>query len=81
MIVRKQQIEKLGEAMARSFESEMLAHLAEFSPPLFRAVKEEQMRKATRFGLTRAGEYGITFRGPLRLYLELMLLFGSHFDT
>ena len=59
----------------------MVAHLAEFSPPLFKAVGEEQMRKAIRFGIGRADSYGFTFRGPVRLYLELMLLFGSHFDT
>jgi hypothetical protein len=34
-----------------------------------------------RLGIKRSGEYGITLRGPVRLYLELMLLFGSRFDT
>jgi hypothetical protein len=74
-------MEALGEAALRAFEDEMVVHLADFSPPLVKAVKEDQLRKAIRLGITRAGEYGITFRGPLRLYLELMLLFGSHFDT
>jgi hypothetical protein len=81
VIIRKEQMEELGKAVFRAFEDEMVIHLAEFSPPLFSAVKEEQLRKAIRFGVRRAGEYGLTFRGPLRLYLELMLLFGSHFDT
>lgn len=39
------------------------------------------MRQAVQFGIGRAESYGFTFRGPVRLYLELMLLFGSHFDT
>lgn len=81
MRIRTQQMESLSKAVLRSFENEMAVHLAEFSPPLFKAVKEDQLREAIRFGITRAGEYGITFRGPIRLYLELMLLFGSHFDT
>jgi hypothetical protein len=39
------------------------------------------MKTAVRFGIEKAEEHGLTFRGPIRLYLELMLLFGSHFDT
>jgi hypothetical protein len=80
VIIRNEQMEELGKAVARAFEGEMVTHLAEFSPPLFNAIKEEQLREAIRFGISRAGEYGITFRGPVRFYLELMLLFGSHFD-
>jgi hypothetical protein len=81
MIIRREQMQALGQAALRAFEDEMVVHLADFSPPLFRAVKEDQLRIAIRLGIARAGEYGITFRGPIRLYLELMLLFGSHFDT
>jgi hypothetical protein len=81
MIIRREQMQALGQAALRAFEDEMVVHLADFSPPLFRAVKEDQLRIVIRLGIARAGEYGITFRGPIRLYLELMLLFGSHFDT
>lgn len=44
-------------------------------------VGDEQMLKAVRFGITQARNHGFTFRGPVQLYLELMLLFGSYFDT
>ena len=65
----------------RNFEKSMLAHLGNFSPPLFKTLGEEQMLKAIRLGIDRAGSHGFTLRGPVRFYLELMLLFGSHFDT
>ncbi|MCJ7602697.1 MAG: hypothetical protein MUO63_14510, partial [Desulfobulbaceae bacterium] len=81
LVIRPEQMEVFKEAALRSFESEMLLHLGEFSPPLFKAVGEEQMRKAVRLGMERTNGYGFTYRGPVRLYLELMLLFGSHFDT
>lgn len=81
LVIRRDQMQVFQAAALRSFEDEMVAHLAEFSPPLFKAVKEPQLRKAIRLGIARASDYGITFRGPVRLYLELMLLFGSHFDT
>jgi hypothetical protein len=81
LVIRKEQMEVFrGEAL-RKFEDDMVAHLANFSPPLFKAVQEEQMRKVIRLGVRHAGDHGFTFRGPVRLYLELMLLFGSSFDT
>lgn len=82
LLIRDEQMEAFRNAALVAFEQEMLRHLSQFSPPLFKAVKAEQMRQVIRFGMSRARrEYGLTFRGPVRLYLELMLLFGSHFDT
>jgi hypothetical protein len=81
VIIRQHQMDALGAAVLSGFENEMVAHLANFSPALSQTIQESQMREAIRFGIARAQEYGITFRGPVRLYLELMMLFGSHFDT
>ena len=81
VIIRKAQTDAFDQASLKSFENEMVVHLAEFSPPLFKAVKEDQLRVAIRSGIERAGDHGITCRGPLRFYLEMMLLFGSSFDT
>jgi hypothetical protein len=81
MIIREAQIETLRLSTLRAFENEMLEHLANFSPPVFKAVGGDQLREVIRLGIKRSSEYGLTFRGPVRLYLELMLLFGSRFDT
>lgn len=64
-----------------AFEEEMRAHLARFSPPLYRATGEAGMLATIRLGMRDAADHGLTLRGPLRLYLELMLLFGSHFPS
>ena len=71
----------IKKATLLSFEDEMINHFAEFSPPLYKAVGEEQVRKVIQLGMTQAAQYGFIYRGPVRLYLELMLLFGSYFDT
>lgn len=81
LVIRESQMKTFEKAAQRAFEDEMVAHLAEFSPPLFKVIGEAQMRKTVRFGIDRADSHGFTFRGPIRLYLELMLLFGSYFDT
>jgi hypothetical protein len=81
VVIREAQIETLRRSTLRAFENEMVEHLARFSPPLFKAAGAEQLREVIRWGMKRAVGYGITLRGPVRLYLELMLLFGSQFDT
>lgn len=81
LVIRKEQVDALGVGMLKGFENEMVQHLAEFSPPLFKVIKEPQMREVIRFGFKQCDKYGLTLRGPMRLYLEMMLLFGSYFDT
>ena len=72
---------QLAEVGKKTFEDRMVAHLRGLSAPPSRMVAEVQLRSMLRLGVARAGARGFTFRGPVRLYLELMLLLGSHFDT
>jgi hypothetical protein len=81
LVIRKEQMEALRESAQRTFEAEMAAHLRAFSPPLCRTLSEDELRHVIQFGIARAGAHRFTFRGPVRLYLESMLLFGSYFDT
>jgi hypothetical protein len=81
LVINKSQMGALGQAARRRFEDRMVEHFGEFAPALARAAGEEHLRKAIHLGISRAGSYGLTHQGPVRLYLELMLLFGSDFDT
>jgi hypothetical protein len=79
--IRKQQIEVFEQAALRNFEDEMVAHSKEFSPRLCEVLGEEQLLVALRHAMDRAGTCGFTYRGPIRLYIELMFLCGSNFAT
>ena len=81
LMIRNDQVDLLREAVQRGFEREMVLHLADFSPPLVKTIGGDQLREVTRLGMARAAQYGLTYRGPVRLYLELMLLLGSYFDS
>ena len=81
LVLRKEQMAALKQLAQQGFEAEMLDHLAGFSPRLFKLAGKESMEKTISFGIERAKSYGFDLRGPVRLYLELMVLFGSHFDT
>lgn len=81
LIIRQEQMVVLGAAARHAFVSAMVVHLAEFSPPLFKSLGETAVREAVQQGMQQAAGHGFDQRGPVRLYLELMLLFGSRFDT
>lgn len=59
----------------------MLAHPNDFAPLMIKTIDTEQTRKLIQLGMFHAAKYGFTFRGSVRLNLELMLLLGSYFDT
>lgn len=69
------------EAAVRRFEDEMVTHSRGFAPELCEVLGEEQLRVALRRAIARAEGYGFTFRGPIRLFIEMGFLFGSGFDT
>ena len=81
ILLQASQIDAFRETGLRAFESEMAAHLRRFSPPLMATLDEAATCAVVRQGMAQAGGHGLDCRGPVRLYLELMLLFGSHFDT
>lgn len=79
--IRKKQMQAFNQATIAAFEDEMVVHSQEFSPRLCEVIGEEQLRAALRKAIDRAGEYDFTLRGPVRLFVELMFLYGSDFHT
>jgi hypothetical protein len=81
MLIRTEQMKVLEQAAFRQFENEMVAHSKDFSPRLCEVIGDEQLLVALRSAMARARGYGFTNRGPIRLYIEMMFLCGSGFDT
>lgn len=79
--IRTEQIKVFEVEAFKHFEDEMVEHSKEFSPRLCEVLGDEQLRVALQQAMSRASRYGFTNRGSMRLYIELMFLFGSDFDT
>ncbi|MGA7904711.1 MAG: hypothetical protein WCA06_18940 [Terrimicrobiaceae bacterium] len=79
--IREEQMAVFEQAALKRFENEMVVHSTNFAPHLCEVIGEEQLRLAICRAMARAGGYGFTNRGPIRLFIELMFLFGSAFDT
>ena len=81
LVIRPDQMKVFEQDATRRFEEEMVVHSKDFSPRLCEVIGDEQLRVALRSAITRADGYGFTYRGPIRLFIELMFLLGSGFDS
>jgi hypothetical protein len=81
LTMRQEQVEAFRQHHLQKFEDEMVEHLKGFAPEFCEIRGEACMRRVIGLGIDRAQLYGFTNRGPVRFYIELMLTFGSDFDT
>jgi hypothetical protein len=79
--VRKEQFEVFEAEAVRNFEEQLIQHLRECAAGHSEVVGAPGLRQVVRLGMERAAKYGLTNRGPVRLYVELMFMCGSDFDT
>lgn len=71
----------MDEAAARAFEQRMLTRIEEFFPKHAKLVGEAQLRLLIALALERARSHALTTERNVALYLDLMCLLGSAFDT
>ena len=81
MIIREAQIKALEDAAAHNFVGELSEHCKEFSPHLTKTLDDKQLNEAVEEGIKRAGNHKLDLRGPVRFYVDLMIVFGSGFDS
>lgn len=81
LIIRKVQMEVFEKFILPAFEDEMVAHLRQFVPDHAGTIGDKRVRQLIRSGIERAKLYGLTYRNPVRFYIELMFMLGSDFDT
>jgi len=81
LVIRDAQRPPLREMALRAFQGLMVEHLCRYAPQHSRGIGPAAVRDVVLRGMERAATYGFTKRGPVRFYLELMMLMGSGFDT
>ena len=76
-----QQMRQLTAASLGNFVTELALHLRAFSPAHVASLDPAVLRQVIDFGTARAEHHGFSLRGPIRFYVEMMFMLGSHFDT
>ena len=79
--IRPEQNEALSDYMLRSFEKRVLAHLRKCFPKKCEAMDKEKLIELIREGLQRSRSYGIETERNVMEFIDLMVVFGRHFDT
>jgi hypothetical protein len=80
-IVSHRQWAQLAGARQQQEVERLCSHVADFAPRHAEVIGRQQVRETVQLGLQRAALVGFDLEGPVLLYLDLMLLFGSGFAS
>ena len=81
MLIRSQQMQQFEDRMQIQFEDRMIEHLRRYFPSTCDRVGDSGTRQTVREGIDAAGKYGINTRSDVCTYIDIMFLFGRHFDS
>ena len=75
--ILRDQHSSLRNARRESYVGELIRRLETREPDLVRTLDPEKRDAVVRGAIASARQYGFTSRGPIRLYLDLCVSFGS----
>ena len=79
--IRPEQNKTLSDYMLRSFEKRVLVHLRKCFPKKCETMDKERLIELIREGIKRSRSYGIETQRNVMEFIDLMVVFGRHFDT
>ena len=80
MILRKEQLEAFADGAAKRFEDRLIAHVSKFFPKDCAALGG-RLREEVRYGIDRAGAYGLVSERETCKFVDVMFAFGRDFDA
>lgn len=79
--IRDAQLDVFKQKALNHYVLELVEHCREFAPALCGTLDDEQLERAVRHGIILARAEGFDQRGPVRFYIDLMIVFGAGFST
>jgi hypothetical protein len=81
LVLRKEQLEALAQAPQKSFENSMLGFIQQHFPKHYELLGDGGARRVAQLGGERSREYRLETGRDVSLYISLMIMLGSDFDT
>ncbi|HIJ70408.1 MAG TPA: hypothetical protein HPP87_03490 [Planctomycetes bacterium] len=79
--IRKEQYEELAKVALKQFENTMVEHIQAHFPKPAQISGEKAVRTTIQYGFERSKTYGFKTEHEVCLYIDLMIILGSGFDT
>lgn len=74
------QVDVLKKISFESYIGELTEHCGVIFPELISLNRKEDFRSCIQLGITLARKAGYTQRGPIRLYIDMMIILGMNFE-
>lgn len=81
LTIKKEQQQAFSNHYLKKFEDEMVEHVKEYFPNHFISMQEKSTRNTIQYAHIRAKKYDMITQRNVCLYLNNMLVLGSHFDN
>jgi hypothetical protein len=81
LIVRQAQMKALEQASLDAWLIQLAQHCRDFSPYLSKTLRDAELHAALLEGVQDAEREGFTQRGPVRLYIDTMMILGTGFAS
>jgi hypothetical protein len=81
LTLRREQMQRLSEAMLKRFEDRMVAHLHAAFPKKLGETPEAELRTLIQSGLAKSAVYKVESEADVERYLEFMVELGPDFDS
>jgi len=79
LTIRKEQIDVFKDISTKNFEKTLVLHVQEVVPEIAKIAGEYNVRRIVQYGMQQALNYGFSYQGTVRFYIDLMLLLGYGF--
>ena len=81
LTIRKEQSDRLGEVVEKSFKINSIKRLREKYPNLTKEKDDKEMMDFIHLGIEKAEKHNIIERRDIAIYFEYMLVYGEDFET
>jgi hypothetical protein len=79
--IRNEQMQAFEQVALKRFKDSMVEHIKKNFPKPIELAGEQAVRETVRLGLDRSKAYGLKTEHEICLYVDLMIMLGTGFDT
>ncbi|MEZ5582695.1 MAG: hypothetical protein R3F37_07930 [Candidatus Competibacteraceae bacterium] len=81
LIIRREQMDRLGQQMEKVFAKRMVTYLRDAYPERTQKVDDERLAEVVQHGIEKAQSHNVEYEDDIRRFLDYMMLYGPKMDS